>query len=138
LPALPLGYALTVAPAGASINPTNGLVTWRPAIAAGGTSNPFSVTVTNAAGLAANRSFSVAVTPPQSPLITGPFESAGRLALTVNGDRGPDYLIQTTTNLNAANWQTVFVTNAPTLPFQWTEANDLKSVVRFYRVKLGP
>ena len=43
-----LVFSLVAAPEGAAIDPTNGVITWRPAIAQAGTSNRFTVTVTQA------------------------------------------------------------------------------------------
>ncbi len=43
-----LAFTLLSAPAGAAINPTNGVMTWRPAIAQSGTSNLFTVVVSEA------------------------------------------------------------------------------------------
>jgi len=43
-----LAFNLLSAPVGADINPTNGLVTWRPTMAQAGTSNLFTMIVTEA------------------------------------------------------------------------------------------
>ncbi|MDB6015921.1 MAG: glycoside hydrolase family 10 [Pedosphaera sp.] len=48
VPAQTLIYSLLSAPPGTAINPTNGLITWRPTIAQSGTSNLFKVMVTEA------------------------------------------------------------------------------------------
>ncbi len=132
-----LGYALSAKPTGAGINPTNGLTTWRPLISQAGTSNQFVVVVTNTSGLAATQSFWVGVIPPQNPLIDGPILTPDHVALTVSGSAGPDYIIQGSTNLAAASWQNLFLTNAPLLPFQWPDANTTQPRF-FYRVLLGP
>ena len=138
VPALALGFALPTKPAGASINPANGLVTWRPLIAQNGTNYPFTVIATNTASLATTQSFFVNVTAPQKPLISALNFSGNQFSFTIGGDNGPDYTIQASTNLAAVNWQTRFATNAPLVPFIWTETNTTIIPSRFYRVLLGP
>ena len=135
-PALLLGFSLPVAPAGATINPTNGLVNWRPAIAQSGT-NQFTVVVTNSAGLAATQNFSVVVILPQTPVLAASGVAAGQFQLTVNGDVGPDYLILGTTNVAATNWMTLFLTNPAALPFSWADTNTVRPQF-YYRVLIGP
>jgi hypothetical protein len=57
------------------------------------------------------------------------------LNLFISGNTGPDYTIQTSTNLTA--WQTAVTTNSPALPWSWSDTN-LAFPQRFYRVLLGP
>ena len=137
VPSLALAYTLAAAPGGAGINVTSGLVVWRPAIAQGGTSNLFTVVVTNTAGAAAAQSFWVTVTNPTNPVLSSPGVSAGHFHLTISGSYGPDYAIQGTTNLARPSWQTVFSSNMPAPPFLWTDTNALRSQY-YYRVLLGP
>ena len=132
-----LGYTLSVKPTGAGINPTNGLITWRPLITQAGSSNQFTVVVTNTSSLAATQSFWVGVIEPQRPLLSSPYLAAGQFSLTVSGDAGPDYTVQGTTNLAPATWQTLFTTNSPALPFQLKDTNTTRAQF-FYRVLLGP
>lgn len=132
-----LGFSLPVKPVGASINPANGLISWRPLIAQSGTSNEFVVVVTNSSGLAATQSFWVAVGTPQPPVITRLVRGTDGIRLTVAGSAGPDYLIQGSTNLAGASWQNLFFTNAPPLPLQWEDTNTTRPQF-FYRVGLGP
>jgi hypothetical protein len=54
----------------------------------------------------------------------------------VSGDFGPDYIVQASTNLTA--WATIFTTNSPVLPFEWTDSVATNYPARFYRVLLGP
>jgi len=135
-PPLPLGFALPAKPAGASINAASGLVSWRPAISQSGSSNLFTVVVTNTASLAATQSFWMGVLTPQNPVISAPGFSGGHFSLTISGSVGPDYTIQRTTNLAASVWQPIF-TNLVPPPFQWTDTNTPLSP-GFYRVLLGP
>ena len=59
----------------------------------------------------------------------------GQFSFNVNGQSGPDYAIETSTNLT--QWSDIFITNSPVLPFNWTDTNSA-APQRFYRVKLGP
>ncbi len=138
VPALALGFALPTCPGGANINPASGVITWRPLIAQSGTNYPFMVVVTNTANLAATQSFYVNVIRPQAPLISSPAFSGKQFGFRISGDYGPDYTIQATTNLAPASWQIRFATNAPLVPFVWTETNTSLTPARFYRVLLGP
>ena len=92
---------------------------------------------TNTTSLSATQSFWVGVITPQPPVLTVASQYAWPFNLTINGSLGPDYLIQGTTNLSPANWQTLFTTNAPMPPFQWSDTNTAQSQF-FYRVLLGP
>ena len=132
-----LGFALPVAPVGASINSSSGVIGWRPAIAQGGTSNQFTVVVTNTSSLAATQSFWVGVVSPHKPSLSTPTISGGQFFLSVSGDTGPDYIIQGTTNLTSTNWSAIFTTNQPTLPFQWMDTNTMRPQF-YYRILLGP
>lgn len=68
---------------------------------------------------------------PQSVVIVG-----GRLSFSVNGDVGPNYTIWTLTNL--LDRELLFLTNAPTPPFEFTDPNPAIDSARFYRIQLGP
>jgi hypothetical protein len=132
-----LGFVLPVAPSGASINSSSGVIGWRPAIAQGGTSNQFTVVVTNTSSLAATQSFWIGVISPQQPLLSTPYFQAGQFHLTVSGNSGPDYTVQGATNLTSPSWQTLFTTNTPPLPFQWIDTNKSRAQF-YYRIILGP
>jgi hypothetical protein len=85
--------------------------------------------------MSATQSFSVIVNPLSPPGISNISLASGQLTFKVNGQSGPDYAIETSTNLT--QWSNVFTTNSPVLPFNWKDAAT-NSPVRFYRVKLGP
>ena len=60
-------------------------------------------------------------------------------ALSVGGDAGLDYTIQARVDVGELDyWQTLFTTNSPLLPFNWTDTNTTDFTQRFYRVLLGP
>ena len=95
------------------------------------------ITSTNTTSLSATQNFWVVVTSPQKPLLNMPTLSSGGISFTINGDAGPDYIIQGTTNLASPVWQTITVTNPVALPVQWMDTTTA-SPQFFYRVLLGP
>jgi hypothetical protein len=136
-----LAYSLPMAPSGAAIDPNSGVLTWRPGTATAGSTKLFTVQVTDngSPNLSATQSFQARVNPLARPTISAPVLVNGQFQLRVNGDSGPDYFIQASTNLNSpTNWVTVWVTNSPLMPFTWTGAMASNSPTLFYRVLLGP
>jgi hypothetical protein len=81
-------------------------------------------------------SFQVIIPPVAAPQVSSTHFTNGQFTLQVTGDIGPDYLIETSTNL--LHWNTIFTTNSPTLPFTWSDSESGQSAQRFYRVLLGP
>jgi hypothetical protein len=138
IPPLPLTYSLLTAPAGATIDSSSGVVNWRPAATQAATTNLFTVQVQNGASpaLSATRSFFVQVNQLVVPTAISPVLTNGVFGFQINGGLGPDYLIETSTNL--VDWLTV-QTNTPTsLPFYWTAPLADPAPARFYRVRLSP
>jgi len=137
VPAQTLTYSLPTAPANAAISATNGVVTWRPLVTQENTTNLFTVMVADngTPNMSATQSFLVTVNPLSKPQLSIPSLSGGQLVLQVNGDSGPDYQIQSSTNLT--DWSAIFTTNSPPMPFGWTN-NDLSSPMKFFRAKAGP
>jgi hypothetical protein len=138
IPAQSLSYALLVSPGGAAINTNSGLISWRPPVASAGTTNLFTVRVTdNGVGnLAATQSFNAIVNTLNRPSLSGAQFTTNQLRLVVNGDFGPDYTVQASTNL--MTWGSVYTTNSPALPFNWTDAGAAGFGLRFYRIMVGP
>ena len=58
----------------------------------------------------------------------------GSFALSVNGDVGPAYLVQASTNL--LNWATILSTNYP--PQGWIDPDTATFTRRYYRVSVEP
>ena len=59
--------------------------------------------------------------------------------MVVSGDSGPDYTLQTATNLAApVNWLPIVTNLSATPPFSFTDARATNFNQRFYRVGLGP
>ncbi len=133
-----LTFALLTAPVGASIHAESGLFSWRPLIAQAGTTNQISVVVTDngVPNLSATQTFSVAVLPPARPTLQADAPTQTGFAIRIDGDLGPDYIIQGSTNL--VDWVELWVTNPPALPFVWRDPQATNYTQRFYRVVLSP
>ncbi len=137
-PAQMLTYALLNGPSGAAINPTNGLLTWRPTVAQQNSANPVQVVVTDdgTPNLSATNYYTVSVHPLTPPDVDTTAFGGGQFTFSVNGQVGPDYTVQVSTNLLGA-WSDLFTTNPIAMPFSFTDPNgDLPE--QFYRILVGP
>jgi pectate lyase len=96
----------------------------------------YSVIVTNSTGsvASANVSLNLTVTTPASPQVTGSVYTNGTFSLTVNGDSGHNYIIQTSTNLTV--WTSIFTNPMPTLPFVWSDTGASNYSQQFYRIQV--
>ena len=132
-----LTFALLAGPTNATLNPGNGAFSFRPLVTQAKSTNGFTLKVSDngTPGLSATQSFSVIVNPLSAPGISNLSITGGQFSLNVGGQAGPDYAVETSTNL--AQWSSVFITNSPVLPFAWKDTNSA-APQRFYRVKLGP
>ena len=72
------------------------------------------------------------------PAIGSLSRSGPQLGLTVNGQTGPDYIFQASTNLAVSGWMTLSNSLSPTPPVTFVETNTSVLPKRFYRVLLGP
>ena len=72
--------------------------------------------------MSATQSFSVIVNPLTAPGLSNISFAGGQFSFNVSGQSGPDYAIETSTNLT--QWSNVFITNSPALPFIWTDCHD--------------
>jgi hypothetical protein len=86
--------------------------------------------------LSATQSFSVTVNPLTQPGLTSIGLSGGSAQFQVSGVNGPDYAVQGSSNL--VNWNVLFITNSPAMPFLWTDTNAATMPAQFYRIKVGP
>ncbi len=138
VPAQALTYSLLSAPAGASIDPSSGIFTWRPTIAQSPSVQSIGIKVADNGTpvLSATQSFSVTVQQPAYPVMTATLAGASCLNLNIAGDAGPDYTIQVSTNLVV--WDTAAASNSPAMPWSWADTNLALFPHRFYRVLLGP
>jgi hypothetical protein len=134
-----LTWSLTASPAGATINPTNGVIMWRPTISQSPSTNLFTVVATDGSvpPQSATQSFSVVVLKPFAPTFSSPEITAGIFQSAISGSVGPDYSIYATMNL-LSGWQLLLVTNPVSLPFLFTDSALTNLQERFYRVQLGP
>jgi hypothetical protein len=134
-----LTFSLLTSSSNASLGASSGIFTWRPAVAQAGTTNLFTVVVADSGSpiLNATQTFLVTVNPLTNPPAATAMSLVGnQLLLRINGDAGPDYLVQASTNLNT--WTNLFLTNSPTLPFFWSDPDAGSFTSRFYRVIIGP
>ena len=133
-----LTYSLPGAPAGASIDINSGLFTWRPAIAQSPSTQTVAVVVSDngAPVLTATQSFTVTVIQPALPTLNAASLTNGQFGFWINGNTGPDYTIQASTNLTS--WDSIFTSNSPALPYFWMDTDSVSYPCRFYRVILGP
>lgn len=138
VPPQTLTFNLLEAPANATIAANSGVFIWRPAIAQSPSIQPISVVVSDDGTpvLSATQSFTATVTQPVHPTLNAALMTNGQFEFWINGDEGPDYTIQFSTNL--VFWSSIATANSPTLPFTWNDTNTARFVTRFYRVLLGP
>lgn len=124
-------------PTNATLNATNGILTWRPLVAQADTTNQFIVKVTDSGtpGLSATNTFKVTANPLAQPAFSSISSIENGISLMINGDAGPDYTLLTSTNLT--DWQALFTTNPPALPFSVMDTN-LSDPYRFYRIQINP
>jgi len=119
-------------PAGLSLG-SNGLIA--------GTPTAFSaanikVEVSSASSAGTNKTFLLVVNP--RPLLTAVSWVTNRFTLRLAGAPHQNYTLQTTTNLAAGNWTSLFVTNNPdTGTFLVRDANATNTE-QHYRVLIGP
>ena len=121
-----------------NVDSGSGVFTWRPRVASAGTTNNIAVVVTDngSPNLSATNNFAVIVNPLAQPTESSAAFSNGQFSLTINGTAGPDYIVQTSTDL--INWQSLFTNSSPTLPFTFTDTNAVNVPLQFYRILLEP
>jgi glucosylceramidase len=138
VPPQKLVYSLLGAPAGASIDTNRGVFAWRPTIAESPSTRTISVVVADngTPSLSATQSFLATVIQPAQPTLNSTSLRHGEFGFWINGNTGPDYTIQASTNLNA--WHPLFTNHSPALPFLWIDTNSLYVPLLFYRAVLGP
>jgi glucuronoarabinoxylan endo-1,4-beta-xylanase len=120
-----------------TVNGTNASFAWRPLVNQANTVNLVNVQVTDngTPNLSATNNFTVTVNPLVRPALESIAVSGGQISMVINGTQGPDYTLLTSTDL--INWQSLFTTNSPPLPFTLMDTNAA-DIMRFYRIQLGP
>ncbi|HEX7652939.1 MAG TPA: hypothetical protein VF607_05500, partial [Verrucomicrobiae bacterium] len=98
----------------------------------------YSVIITNGVGQAVSQTatLSLSQSAPTPPQFGAVIVHNGHPTLTINGDAGLNYIIQTSSNL--VTWQDWFTNQLATPPFDWTDTNSPDQPRQFYRVRLGP
>ncbi len=137
LPPQTLIFSLVGAPAGMLVDPVSGVLSWRPGLAQSPLLTQVQVTVSDnmSPSLSATQSFWVTVNRPTTTLAS-PALTADGFTLHLTGDPGPDLTIQHSTNL--LDWVTLWTTNSPALPIEWTDTAATNATQGYYRVLLGP
>jgi hypothetical protein len=132
-----LTFSLLAGATNATLDANSGAFSFRPLVTQADSTNSFTLQVSDngTPPLSATQSFSVIVNPLSPSGVSTISLAGGQFSFKVSGQSGPDYAIETSTNLT--QWSNVFITNSPALPFTWTD-NVTNSPRRFYRVKLGP
>jgi dextranase len=138
VPAQSLAYRLLSAPAGASINTNSGVFTWRPTIAQSPSTQTVTVAVSDSGipVMSVTQSFAVTVAAPAYPALSSAVATNAQFAFWITGDKGPDYIIQASTDLII--WSSVDLLSSPDLPCYWADTNAALFSPRFYRGLLGP
>jgi hypothetical protein len=137
LPPQTLAFSLLSGPAGSTLNPTNGVFSWRPLVSQAGSANAITVAVADngVPVLSATNSFTITVDPLGQASLGSIAVASGQIGIVASGPLGPDYTLLTSTNL--VNWQTLLTTNPAATPFTFTDTNH-GDAGRFYRLQLGP
>ncbi len=144
VPAETLTWSLLGAASGASIrslNSTNGVFSWRPAMGQSPSTNSFKVVVTDngTPQLSATQTQVVIVQQPAPPTLVAPALGHGSWSFNITGASGPDYVIQATSSLNVtSHWLPVLTNFNATPPFQFNENSATNFPGKFYRVLLQP
>ena len=133
-----LTFGLASAPTNATINPSTGVLAWRPLISQSPLVTSIRVMVSDNGSpiMSATQSFWVTVNRPARPALGVVGMSDGLFQLTITGDAGPDYVVWGSTNL--VNWAPVATNYSATPPFVFADPSAGNSTQRFYRVLLGP
>ncbi len=133
-----LTFSLLSGPGNATLTTNSGAFSWRPTVTNANTTNSFALKVADSGSpiLSATQSFNITVNPLTQPTATSIVLNNGQFGFQVNGQAGPDYAVQVSSNL--FDWSTPFITNSPTMPFSWMDTNAATLPVKFYRIKAGP
>jgi hypothetical protein len=132
-----LTFALLSGATNATLNPNSGAFSFRPLVTQANSTNNFFLKVSDngTPSLSATQNFAVVVNPLVAPSVSDVSVAGGQFSFNVSGQSGPDYAVETSTNLT--QWSTVLITNSATVPFTWMDTNSA-APQRFFRIKLGP
>ena len=136
-----LTFSLTSAPAGATLDPVAGVLTWTPTEAQGPSTNRIGVQVRDngTPSLSDIRSFTIVVNEVNNGtpvILTSIGMKRQNLHLGVTAEAGALYSLQTSTNLAA--WTSINDFRAPAAAFELVESNAAAFPQRFYRIVSRP
>jgi pectate lyase len=101
-----------------------------------GDAGVYSVVITNSAGsVTSTNAVLNTASSSTAPQLSKFSINGGVFSVTVDGNSGVDYIVQTSTNL--VDWVSVFTNHSPTPPFIWNDAVATNVGQRFYRIQLG-
>src|SRR5213075_62857 len=106
-----LTFGLLAGATNATLNANSGAFSFRPLVTQANSTNNFTLKVSDngSPGMSATQSLSVIVNPLSAPGISNVSFAGGHIGFNISGQSGPDYAMETSTNLT--QWSTVFVTN---------------------------
>lgn len=137
VPAQMLTFDLLVGPPNATLNTTNGVLSWRPLVNQASTTNMVRVKVSDSGtpSLSATNNYVITINPLSQPRLESISLTASQVSLMATGALGPDYLLLGSTNL--VYWQTLWITNPMIMPWQFSTTNS-GAAQYFYRLQLAP
>jgi len=126
------------APAGAAINPSDGVFTWSPTAAQADTTYFVTVWVSDncSPSLSNSVTFAVAVGKLTPVKLTSATFDGGEIHLRTTGDPGITYWLQASTDLES--WVSLNRVTAPSNEFEFVDAEANAFPFRFYRVTTAP
>lgn len=129
-----LSFQLLVAPPGAEMEPTTGVLRWQSAATYIGTTNGIVLMVADNGfpPMTATQSFHVIVLPPTRPLLEAPMLTNATCTIKAWAALPGMYTMEASTNLR--DWFTLFTNPGPLLPLYWIDTNALAHPIRFYRI----
>jgi pectin methylesterase-like acyl-CoA thioesterase len=137
VPVQTLTFSDSNAPTNASFDTATGILTWRPEVQQANSTTSVTITVADNGSpvLSASQNFNLIVNPLAQPTISLPIYNGSQFSLSVSGQTGPDYAVQTSSDL--ITWTTVARFTSPSLPFNYTD-NLPTAPALFYRIICGP
>jgi hypothetical protein len=80
----------------------------------------------------------VFVTRPDAPTLSVPQVTNGQFSMLISGNSGPDYIVQTTTNLANPTWVGVATNSSAVMPWLFIDPTVSNLNQQFYRIILVP